>query len=128
MTDNEIIKALECCSNRKMDCDNCPYSQAELADNESCAERMEEDAITIIKELTEENERLQDEADRYKRYYFNHEYDKFEAEVRADTVRKMQEKLTKEFDRLHKNNFMTPEVRQWIIDQIAKEMLTEIDK
>ncbi len=43
--------------------------------------------------------------------------------VRADTVRKMQERLTLEFDRMHKSNFMTPEVRQWIIDQIAKEML-----
>lgn len=44
-------------------------------------------------------------------------------EAKADTVRKMQERLTLEFDRMHKNNFMTVEVRQWIIDQIAKEML-----
>ena len=43
--------------------------------------------------------------------------------VRADTVRKMQKRLTLEFDRLHKKNFMTSEVRQWIIDQTAKEML-----
>ena len=41
----------------------------------------------------------------------------------ADTVREMQERLTLEFDRFHKSNFMTPEVRQWIIDQIAKEVL-----
>lgn len=47
--------------------------------------------------------------------------------IRADTVRKMQERLTKEFDRMHKNNFMTVEVRQWIIDQIAKEMLEGAD-
>ena len=35
----------------------------------------------------------------------------------------MYERLTKEFDRMHKSNFITVEVRQWIIDQIAKEML-----
>ena len=44
-----------------------------------------------------------------------------QAEDRIDTVRRMQEEL----DKLHKSNFMTPEVRQWIIDQIAKEMLEE---
>lgn len=49
--------------------------------------------------------------------------EKRKREAEADTVRKMQERLTMEFDRLHKNNFMTLEVRQWIIDQIAKEML-----
>lgn len=35
------------------------------------------------------------------------------------------EKTIKEFDRMHKNNFMTPEVRKWIINQIAKEMVEE---
>lgn len=43
--------------------------------------------------------------------------------IKADTVREMQERFTKEFDRMHKSNFLTVEVRQWIIDQIAKEML-----
>ena len=55
-------------------------------------------------------------------------YAKFVDEERADTVRKMQERLTLEFNRLHKSNFMTTEVRQWIIDQIAKEMLEEGEK
>ena len=48
--------------------------------------------------------------------------------IHDDTVRKMQERLTKEFDRMHKTNFFTPEVRQWIIDQIAKEMIGEGEK
>lgn len=77
---------------------------------------MREKTLQIVEKLTEENERLRDTAYR------------LECEVhreRADTVRKMQERLTKEFDRLHKNNFMTAEVRQWIIDQIAKEMQGE---
>ena len=46
-------------------------------------------------------------------------------QAKADTVRKMQERLTLEFDRMHKTNFLTAEVRQWIIDQIAKEMIGE---
>ena len=53
--------------------------------------------LKTIKELTEENERLSDERNRYKRYYFNHCFDELranvEADVRADTVKKMQTEI-----------------------------------
>ena len=80
---------------------------------ELCSKYLEENELLI-----EENERLKSENDMLLNIK-NLNIDK----VIADTVRKMQERLTLEFDRLHKSNFMTPEVRQWIIDQITKEML-----
>ena len=47
---DQIIKALECCS--KDDCDNCPNSFG------NCYSNLARDALSLIKELTEENERL----------------------------------------------------------------------
>lgn len=72
-------------------------------------------------------EHLEDERDRYKRYYFNHEYDKMEANIRADTVRKMQERLDKHF--CHDPAFLGVEQRliMDVIDQIAKEMVEGIE-
>lgn len=57
---DEIIKALECCKNFRdfCMCDECPYSKVELAYGESCTNRMAQDALSLIKELTEEVERL----------------------------------------------------------------------
>lgn len=93
-----------------------------------------------VKELTEENEKLREsecdhcacelldqrdvareEAERYKKYYFHHEYDKWEAEIKVDTVRKMQERLKREC--LVDSGWEV--FQKGIIDQIAKEMLEE---
>ena len=76
-----------------------------------------------IKKLTEENERLMREKTALECVVST-----ARNQAKADTVRKMQERLISEFDRMHKNNFMTVEVRQWIIDQIAKEMLEAEDE
>ena len=121
------------------------------------------DALSLIKKLTEENEKLHASCTEFERKCasLNDENErlraenaKYEAEnhaefnkwlkleeatkrhhaelfedakiaVKEDTVRKMQERLTLEFNRFHKSNFITPEVRQWIIDHIAKEMIGE---
>lgn len=91
-------------------------------------------ALALIKQLTEENERLKEILHTDISFVrvsrgsgkTNHlrEVARLRMDaVRADTVREMQERFTKEFDRMHKSNFLTVEVRQWIIDQIAKEML-----
>lgn len=66
----------------------------------------------MVKELTEDN-------DRYKRYYFHHEYDKWAAEIKTDTVRKMQEKIRA------KSEYGTINISTWQLDQIVKEMLEE---
>lgn len=56
----QIIKALECCKSFRdfYMCDICPYCRLELADDENCTNRLSQDALALIKELTKENERL----------------------------------------------------------------------
>lgn len=141
-----IIKALECCKSPKLTkCDGCPREK----EDGHCMYRLNEDALSLIKELTEQVEKdnktiidLYHEAETYlaqrdclrnqvKNLTEENEkigIENFElvcelSRIKDSTVRKMQERLTKEFNRMHITNFITVEVRQWIIDQIAKEML-----
>jgi hypothetical protein len=127
----QIKKALVCChSCNEGDCKDCGYRQkAEGVEDLyiTCTNVLIADALALItsqeqriKELTEQAYRLECDlqlnAD-------EKAVAKAIEQTKKATVRKMQERLTKDFDRLHKNNFITPEVRQWIIDQIAKEMV-----
>ena len=99
-----------------------------------------EDALALIKELTEENERLRfiiyeaTEREKENLRLTNEIHSQIKklpalaelkfAEVKADTVRKMQNQLKMEFDRFgRKDGFITKETIYWFIDQIAKEML-----
>ena len=47
-------------------------------------------------------EALKDEAHRYERYYFNHEYDKMIAEAKAEVAREIFEEIDKRFEALLK--------------------------
>ena len=57
MTDNEIIKALECC-NRNGSCSKCPYDRARFEAERDCASEMTADALDLINRLKEENNAL----------------------------------------------------------------------
>ena len=50
MTDNEIIKALECCGDA--DCDNCPYSGDDLL--RPCNDNLVKDTINLINRQKDE--------------------------------------------------------------------------
>ena len=111
---DQIVKALEHCINDAT-CEQCNLSPS------TC--HIEEDAIALIKELTEENERLRAEVSVKKKLL-----DKcvdLEDKVRADTVRKMQVEINKTLSALCKGD--VSEIRR-IVDQIAKEMLEGGDK
>lgn len=58
---NKIIKALECCQTPSAsDCETCSYEGKCLENGEymGCVNLLVADALTLIKQLTEENERL----------------------------------------------------------------------
>lgn len=122
----QIKKALESCTRGRKNkddrpCLDCPYNECNLVGGTSerqtkgtCQGWLMRDALALINELTEEIADLKAIAEQYQKQF---------EEAKAGAVRKMAERLTKEFDRMHKSNFITVEVRQWIIDQIAKEML-----
>ena len=64
MTDNEIIKALECCTRGRMiggkiPCTDCPYDKFNAEYNIACSPRLMKDAFDLINRQKAEIERLQ---------------------------------------------------------------------
>lgn len=118
----QIIKALECCSGIAK-CVDCPY-----AEKEDCAKQNARDVIELIKELTEENERLEHICNSYALQYGTAaDKEVFLKAERADTVRKMQERLKAHFDTYTDEDEETALYMRNLIDQIAKEMLEDAD-
>ena len=119
----QIKKALECCASADTvdACKNgCPIF--EKGDDCECVSNptaLHKYALSLIKELTEENERL-------KELGTTKEIEKeiVRRETRADTVRKMQERLVKRFKGDKYNVYTVYNIHRYI-DQIAKEMLED---
>ena len=109
----QIVKALGYCKSPKLTkCYGCPREK----EDGHCMYRLNEDALALIRELTEENERLRESGVDYRNIPY------IKSEVRADTVRKMQERL-KAQKFTHKNFGELVYVED--IDQIAKEMVED---
>lgn len=70
MEREQIIKALECCTTLD-GCEKCPYYN-----KASCGANLRRDALALIKELTEENERLKADSVReiFKEIYSSLDY------------------------------------------------------
>lgn len=58
MTDNEIIKALECLRGNAFDCGECPYCSCYPA---PCEQQIAKDALSLINRQKEEIKGLRDE-------------------------------------------------------------------
>ena len=143
MEREQIIKALECCYDNNLSCIDCPFNASDKY--AECA-GLTLSAIGLIKELTEENEkltkRLEKEAKcqydlagqivdlkaenkRLRELVTTKEIEKeiVRRETRADTVKKMQEKLYARRVRYGNITFKVVPIDE--IDQIEKEMLEE---
>lgn len=115
----QIIKALECLSgNRDIECEKC-YFYWHGGRERSCRYGVSEAALSLIKELTEENERFSQSLANSKLILAN---------SKADTVRKMQDKLKAvayfRVDATVKDRVFVASVDD--INQVAKEMVDEI--
>ena len=155
----QIIKALECCTRGRKSkddypCDSCPYNECNLVGGTgerqisgTCQGWLMKDALALIRELTEENERLRadkkelvnenaelknqiQEADfTEEEIDFIDEYTRLLNEgirdAKANTVRKMQKRLHKR--KVSYGNITFRVVHIDDIDQIAKEMLDGIE-
>ena len=118
MEREQIIKALECCA--KDDCDNCPN------DFGNCYANLAGYALSLINELTEENERLI-----ANNLTFAHGVEKVAANYYnrgcTDTVHKFAESLEKPLGAyINASNCETLEALVWcleLIEQKKKEML-----
>ena len=150
MDREQIIKSLECCDGTLGGCERCPNYKNRYR----CS--LKPDALSLIKELTAEvearkaqhekfvadiekqlvelaknNERLQCHINRLKKYDEERDialHARLIAEAKADTVRKLQERLKSKLNdccRYIWNNREYFIVGEELIDQIAKEMIDD---
>lgn len=158
MEREQIIKALECCtrgrkSNEDIPCPECPYNECNIVGGTSerqtsgtCQGWLMKDALALIKELTEENEKLKsigiskdivieslaEENERLKnicnsyalQYGTARDKEVFLRKEREDTVREFAERLKGAFNFGH--TILEKSICD-IIDQIAKEILNKTE-
>lgn len=137
----QIKKALKCCYDNNLSCIDCPFQASDKY--VECA-GLTISALSLIKELTEDNERLRDillqftdivhkwgnkngyDTTEISLVSITYEANKIKSQIEADTVRKMQERLKdgiNEEEYTHNTGYLI-----WLIDQIAKEMLEGKDE
>ena len=89
----DVMRALELCKSFRdlHACDVCPYFRAELGDDESCTNRMAQDALAIIHEKDEEIKRLKSEIS-VKRKLLN-KCDDLIVSIRSQTITEFAERL-----------------------------------
>ena len=95
MTDNEIIKALECKGGGKMDCLSCPYSPR----YPDCDRGAARDAIRLINRQKAKIERLKVECGKAQYEKYRADFEEFRAEIKADAVKEFAERLKDKFDK-----------------------------
>ena len=113
MEREQIIKALEICTDDKTEsCEGCPFIEIGACHRSSMLKL----ALSLIKELTEEVDCLKDN---------NEHLAVFLTETKADTVRKMKERLKDVFCSDSENIRNTDGYIRYVIEKTAKEMLEE---
>ena len=125
MTDNDIIKALECCGCDNYQCDNCPYAY------KTCT--VYKDSLDLINRQKAEIERLREETaelidDRYATQLLCHLIKKEDdtRNVRSDAIKEFAERLKNAFPEGNRDN-KCPAIYIddycYIIDECAEEMV-----
>ena len=119
---DQVVKALECCNGNEC-CDACEDCFSPKETGGDCMVFVMRKALALIRELTEENERSAKEIDRLSQVvlYHNGITEMEVEEAKADTVRRMQERLKKTSEIVYGDRAVCVE----LIDQIAKELLEE---
>ena len=83
--------------------------RADFADQKAMGDMCAE----VIARQDKEIERLRDEANRYKRYYFRHDYDEMIAEAKAEAAKEIFEAIEREItDALKSNYKVLPQVEE----------------
>ena len=88
MTDNEIIKALECLRGNAFDCGECPYCSCYPA---PCEQQVAKDALSLVIRQKEEIERLKN------RDLQVEVSEKLERKIKAEAVKEFAEKFEMAF-------------------------------
>ena len=113
-TDEEIVKAVECCAGI-LECKNCP-----LIAEDNCTYRNINYVLSLIKRQKAEIERLTEDNRRMKKYYYTHDYH----ECHNEAIEEFAERLKARLD-ISVCGYSTEEVESMVfdtVDQIAKEL------
>lgn len=113
MTDNEIIKALECCKDSSMPCKDCPY--AECDSKRGCVSEMCEDALDLINRQKADIEKLREN---------NKAIMQTMADVHTEAIKEFAETVKKNHLMLFNNIYSHKDFVD-AIDRLVKEMIGE---
>ena len=148
MTDEQIIKALECCATDKMDdCFQCPYDNIVYKPgNGGCVNRCRKDALDLLNRQKAEIERLKRDIAIHEHVHeeSNAAYLVLVKQAKSEVIKRFAERLkerlntleyTRETDRktvptdyfVHMINDILHETVPCVIDSVLKEM-TEVQK
>lgn len=128
MTDNEIIKALECCADEISRCYECPYESLRYSE---CYELITRNAFDLINRQKAEIERLQSELSIWKD--IAHRETIYVSIAKAEAVKEFAERLKEELEgeyikatnRLENAQNIVVSTNIKIIDNLVKEMVGE---
>lgn len=128
MTDNEVIKALECCSTATCISNKCPYE--EMHDIPKCTTKLTSDALDLINRQKAEIKKLQTYITNHPYrivigtadiYTENHEeYEKLLARISGEAIKEFSERLQNDLGHLFLIHH--PVVGE-LIDNLVKEMV-----
>ena len=124
MTDNDIIKALECCGCDNYQCDNCPYAY------KTCT--VYKDSLDLINRQKVEIERLTAMLEAAEDYLyplpFKNAFDDEHAKAKSEAIKEFAERLKNAFPEGNRDN-KCPAIYIddycYIIDECAEEMVGE---
>ena len=116
MTDNDIIKALECCENAH--CRDCAYFQEDL-----CGDRLREDAHKLINRQKAKIERLQEQLGKIGEHSLL-----LIQNARTEAIKEFADRLEEHFcDYDLPNYYYFRAVDEETINEIVKEMVGEME-
>ncbi len=125
MTDEQIIKALECCATDDgNDCFQCPYCNIFFeSGNGGCVNRCRKDALDLINRQKAENERLKRDIAIHEHVHeeSNAAYQVLVKQAKSEAIKEFAERLK---TRLHRDyNYSGKFAFETYLDNFVKEMM-----
>lgn len=124
LTDNEIIKALECCVKETHTCLECPYTEFG-----QCEFLVMKDALDLINRLQAENERLKEKCEMWDKTVFAkslEEWLEFCDNFKAEAYKECIEKAKNEIDSQSHSRSLEASGERFRIHKILDNLLKEL--
>ena len=121
MTDNEIIKALECCNGWDGRCLNCPLNR----EGTNCKEKLNSYALDLINRQKEEIKELKDILEKVPTNAYDLQVEaseKLENQIKSEAIKEFAERLKRKRIALKSEEPVFDLLKVGAIDDLVKEM------